>query len=169
MAFSDTCCHFLGRERNELECIYKTPPTYEHVWAKSLLQWWWHIDASLLQSVLDTCNLHLCYSCSSATLEHITYHIQRYNSQDFTITLQWGYPSWLLVDSFSISINNSGRARDSIRTLIVPGSQGEVNISVTYNIMHSISIVASNCAGNSDQSAALNIFKSEPQHTLCEH
>ena len=100
---------------------------------------------------------------------NIKYHIQRYNSLDFTITLQWGYPSWLPVDSFSISINNSGRARDSIRTLIVPGSQGEVNISVTYNIMHSISIVASNCAGNSDQSAALNIFKSEPQHTLCEH
>ena len=100
----------------------------------------WHIDASLLESVLDTCNLHLCYSCSSATLEHITYHIQRYNSQDFTITLQWGYPSWLLVDSFSISINNSGRATDSMQTIIVPGSQGEVNISLTYNIMHSISI-----------------------------
>lgn len=67
MAFSDTCCNFWGRERNELQCIYKTPPTYEHVQAK---QWWWHIDTSLLQSVLGTCNLHLCYSCSSATLKH---------------------------------------------------------------------------------------------------
>ena len=83
-----------------------------------------------------------------------TYHIQQHGRGNVTISAQWEYPEWMVVDNFTVTVPSVWSA------MSISGSTRSVTLTLNYNEVYTIEIVATKCGNNSDP-AMLRVVEGE--------
>jgi len=73
-----------------------------------------------------------------------TYHIQQRGRGNVTISAQWEYPEWMMMDSFTVTVTSFWSHTS------IPGNIRSVTLTLNYNEVYTIEITATRCGNHSD-------------------